>query len=157
MKHIYHSKNAEATYHLGELIGRSLIGNETVLLLGDMGSGKTAITKGIVAGMGFKDDVSSPTYTLVNEYREGNGVIYHFDLYRLHTPDELYDMGFEDYLNDEALLILEWPQLTEDFPFSNVIQINLKVDTQDYDQREIVIESDNPEFSDKISQELKHV
>ncbi|WKY43944.1 tRNA (adenosine(37)-N6)-threonylcarbamoyltransferase complex ATPase subunit type 1 TsaE [Eubacteriaceae bacterium ES2] len=88
------------------------------------GAGKTLITRGLVAGLGIsEDEVSSPTYTIVNEYAKN---LYHFDLYRLNDLDELYEMGFYDYLEQQAGLIIEWPDLLEGNYFENRLEIEIE-------------------------------
>ena len=121
MKITIKTESPEATRRLGADFGSLLSGPHTILLTGGMGAGKTAVTKGIVEGMGIFDDVSSPTYTLVNAYEDGDKKVYHFDLYRLGDPEELYEMGFEDYLREGCSLIIEWPQVACDYPFTSKI------------------------------------
>ncbi|WP_299889724.1 tRNA (adenosine(37)-N6)-threonylcarbamoyltransferase complex ATPase subunit type 1 TsaE [uncultured Lacinutrix sp.] len=77
----------------------------------DMGMGKTTLIKAIVKALGSKDRVSSPTFSLVNEYKTEANSIYHFDLYRIENEEELYDFGIEDYLNKNAILLIEWPEI----------------------------------------------
>lgn len=125
MKITVKTESPEATRQLGADFGSLIDGPHTILLTGGMGAGKTAVTKGIVEGMGIHDDVSSPTYTLVNAYEDGDKKVYHFDLYRLGDPEELYEMGFEDYLDEGCSLIIEWPQVAEDYPFASKIILNL--------------------------------
>ena len=119
------TRSPEETYAFGKALGACLQGGETLLLLGGMGAGKTAVTRGIVAGMGIDDDVSSPTYTLVNTYEDGDKRVHHFDLYRLTDEDALYEMGFEDFLTDGAVLIIEWPQVAEGYPFEHPMTLEI--------------------------------
>lgn len=141
MKITIKTESPEATRRLGVDFGSLLSGPHTVLLTGGMGAGKTAVTKGIVEGMGIFDDVSSPTYTLVNAYEDGDKKVYHFDLYRLGDPEELYEMGFEDYLNEGCSLIIEWPQVAGDYPFASKIIFALD-QTEKPEERLITIETE---------------
>lgn len=116
-----------------------------------MGAGKTAVTKGIVEGMGIFDDVSSPTYTLVNAYEDGDKKVYHFDLYRLGDPEELYEMGFEDYLREGCSLIIEWPQVACDYPFTSKIIFVLD-QTEKPEERLITIETEEAAVIDGLKE-----
>lgn len=142
MKRTIKTDSPEATFSFGEALGSLLKTPHTLLLLGGMGAGKTAITRGIVKGMGIMDDVSSPTYTLVNAYEDGGKKVYHFDLYRLGAPEELYEMGFEDYLDEGCSLIIEWPQLAEDYPFRAKITLTLD-QNENPEERLITIEAED--------------
>lgn len=81
---------------------------------GETGSGKTTFIKALVAALGSTDTVSSPTFSLVNEYRTPTDTIFHFDLYRVQNKEELYQIGIEDYLESDAWIFIEWPQMVED-------------------------------------------
>ncbi len=100
-----------------ELFGRQLAGQlkapVVLCLYGELGSGKTALVRGLAEGMGLKCTVSSPTFTIVNEY-PGSPDLIHFDMYRLHGADELFDIGWEDYLRRDAILAVEWSENVED-------------------------------------------
>ena len=101
------SESPDETAAMGRRIAALLGSGDTVLLIGELGAGKTALTKAIAAGLGVTEEVSSPTFTLVNEYR-GRLPVFHFDLYRLDDPNEAIDLGYDDYLNAEGVLIIEW-------------------------------------------------
>lgn len=85
-----------------------------LLLKGNLGAGKTTFTQFLLKKLGSKDEVSSPTYSIVNEYSSPKGKIFHFDLYRLKNIDEVYDIGIEEYLDNSFLCIIEWPEVYED-------------------------------------------
>lgn len=85
-----------------------------LLLHGNLGAGKTTFTQHLVASLGSADEVTSPTYTIVNEYHSSKGKIFHFDLYRIKSIEELFDIGIEDYLHDGFLSIIEWPEIYSD-------------------------------------------
>lgn len=89
------------------------IQHNILLLKGDLGAGKTTFTKHLLHQLGSKDEISSPTYSIVNEYNTPKGKIFHFDLYRLKNVEEAYDIGIEDYLDSGFLNIIEWPEIYE--------------------------------------------
>lgn len=151
MKITIKTESPEATRRLGADFGSLLSGPHTILLTGGMGAGKTAVTKGIVEGMGIFDDVSSPTYTLVNAYEDGDKKVYHFDLYRLGDPEELYEMGFEDYLREGCILIIEWPQVACDYPFTSKIIFALD-QTEKPEERLITIETEEAAVIDGLKE-----
>lgn len=88
--------------------------HSTLLLKGNLGVGKTTFTQFLLQALGSTDEVSSPTYTIVNEYDTPKGKVYHFDLYRLKNKDEVFDIGIEDYLDHAFLCIIEWPEVFEE-------------------------------------------
>ena len=151
MKITIKTESPEATRRLGADFGSLLSGPHTILLTGGMGAGKTAVTKGIVEGMGIFDDVSSPTYTLVNAYEDGDKKVYHFDLYRLGDPEELYEMGFEDYLREGCSLIIEWPQVACDYPFTSKIIFVLD-QTEKPEEHLITIETEEAAVIDGLKE-----
>lgn len=85
-----------------------------LLLKGNLGAGKTTFTQFLLKKLGSEDEVSSPTYSIVNEYNTGKGKVFHFDLYRLKNIDEVYDIGIEEYLDNSFLCIIEWPEVYEE-------------------------------------------
>jgi tRNA threonylcarbamoyladenosine biosynthesis protein TsaE len=108
------------TFDLGERIGTALRGGETILLSGGLGAGKTLLTKGILHALRFDvDEVTSPSFTLVNLYKTENFDIYHIDLWRLdETPDAAFAVGLDEILEDEAaVVIIEWAERLKNFPF----------------------------------------
>ncbi|MCR5636563.1 MAG: tRNA (adenosine(37)-N6)-threonylcarbamoyltransferase complex ATPase subunit type 1 TsaE [Clostridiales bacterium] len=107
----FFTSSPEETEQLGYKIGKSLNKNKIIALYGGLGMGKTALTRGIVKGLDSQDDVSSPTFALVNEYK-GRFNIYHFDMYRVNTWDDLYSTGFFDYIGN-GVLIIEWSENIE--------------------------------------------
>jgi len=118
------SSNLNADYSLKELhsVAKQLIKSlksKTILLYGDMGVGKTTLIKELVKALGSTDEVSSPTYSIVNEYELINDKIYHFDLYRIKSIEEAYNFGIEDYLDSNHWIIIEWPELIEDLIIDN--------------------------------------
>ena len=116
----YHKfKKLEIQYNLNELeqVAAKVFGglkSKTVIINGDMGVGKTTLIKAIVKTLGSQDIVSSPTFSIVNEYEATGTNIYHFDLYRLKNIEEAYNFGIEDYLYSDNWCIIEWPEIIED-------------------------------------------
>jgi tRNA threonylcarbamoyladenosine biosynthesis protein TsaE len=97
------------------------------LVNGPMGSGKTTLVKAFCTRLGSRDEFSSPTYSIVNEYASGKGRIFHFDLYRLTEAAELYDIGFEEYLDSGAYCFIEWPRLAESLIESRYVKIEIEM------------------------------
>lgn len=120
-KYITHS--TQETEQLGAMIAKKLCGNEVIALFGGLGMGKTAFTRGIAAELGVSDGVSSPTFALVNEY-SGKYNIYHFDMYRVTTWDDLYSTGFFDYIGT-GVLVIEWSENIEGALPDNAIRISI--------------------------------
>ncbi len=118
------SKSEQETEKLGENIAKHLQGNEIIALFGGMGMGKTAFTRGLSKHFGVKDEVSSPTFSIVNEYK-GKNNIYHFDMYRVNTWDDLYSTGFFEYI-DKGIIIIEWSENIENALPENIIKIEIK-------------------------------
>jgi len=110
------SKNETETVKEGEKLGRSLAPGAVVALYGELGAGKTAFTRGLAAGLGIGMNVSSPTFTIVNEY-PGEIPLFHFDMYRLKDENELFDIGWDDYLGRGGVIAVEWSEKAPDaFP-----------------------------------------
>jgi tRNA threonylcarbamoyladenosine biosynthesis protein TsaE len=110
----FFSASPEETEALGAAFAASLKKGDVVALEGDLGAGKTAFTRGILAGLGYKSRVTSPTFSIVNEYPTQIGTVCHFDMYRILSEDALYDIGWEDYLDGEKILIIEWSENIRD-------------------------------------------
>ena len=102
--------SAAETEALGERLAARLTGGEVIAYTGDLGAGKTAFTRGLARGLGITDRVTSPTFTIVNEYEGGRLPLFHFDMYRLSSSDELYDIGWEDYLARGGICAVEWSE-----------------------------------------------
>ena len=109
----YLSHSPEETEQLGEQLGRTLRPGSVVAYRGDLGMGKTAFTRGLARGLGCTCRVTSPTFTIVNEY-SGALPLFHFDMYRLDSSDELFDIGWDDYLSRGGVCAVEWSERVED-------------------------------------------
>ena len=102
------------------------VNSKILLFHGAMGAGKTTVIKSLVKALGSEDEVSSPTFSIVNEYESKHGTIYHFDLYRIKDLEEAYNFGIEDYFNTGNWILVEWPQLLKDMITENYNEIMIK-------------------------------
>lgn len=117
------TKNVQETYEVAKLVASKLSGGEILLLNGDLGAGKTTFTKGLAMALDVDDVITSPTFTIMKEYY-GKLKLYHFDMYRLSNEDEVYELGFEEYLNDEnGVAVIEWNKFSS-FETSDVFTLN---------------------------------
>ena len=108
---IIHTTNSPArTEAVGEALGKVLAPGTVIAYRGDLGAGKTAFTRGLARGLGCKEQVTSPTYTIVNEYPGGRLPLFHFDMYRLRSAEDLWDIGWEDYLDRQGVCAVEWSE-----------------------------------------------
>ena len=101
-------KNLEETIALGKAIGQRCNAGDIICLTGDLGAGKTHLTKGIAQGLGIEDEITSPTFNIVNEYEGGRLKLNHFDVYRVNDPDEIEAIGFDEYIFGSGVSIIEW-------------------------------------------------
>ena len=123
MEFITHSP--EETEKIGEALAKSLRPGTILAYRGDLGAGKTAFTRGLARGLGCKETVTSPTYTIVNEYLGGRLPLFHFDMYRLASSDDLWDIGWEDYLDREGVCAVEWSENVQD-AMENAITVTIE-------------------------------
>ena len=108
------TNSPEETEAVGKRLGQSLKPGAVIAYQGDLGAGKTAFTRGVALGLGAKEQVTSPTYTIVNEYLSGKYPLFHFDMYRLASSDDLWDIGWEDYLERGGVCAVEWSENVTD-------------------------------------------
>ncbi|WP_101773684.1 tRNA (adenosine(37)-N6)-threonylcarbamoyltransferase complex ATPase subunit type 1 TsaE [Peptostreptococcus faecalis] len=111
---VFFLKDENFTYKIGKQIGQKLFPGAVICLNGDLGAGKTTITKSIAKELGIEEDITSPTFTIVNEYMDGKYPLYHFDVYRIGSSEEMYDIGFDEYVYSDGVSIIEWSNLIED-------------------------------------------
>lgn len=104
----FESGSVEETLEIGARVAGMLRGGETLALHGDLGAGKTHLCKGIIAGLGHQGEVTSPTFSLVQEHRGGRIPVFHFDWYRIESPGELIQIGWDDYLDEGGVVLVEW-------------------------------------------------
>ena len=125
-KKVFYTNSPEETIELGRQIGSRLKGGEIIAYKGGLGAGKTTITRGIALGMGLPDNVSSPTFSIVNEYHGSGLSLYHFDMYRISGFDDLYSTGFFDYLDAGGVLVIEWSENVIEFLPKDMIKVDIK-------------------------------
>ena len=130
----------EETEALGEKLGKILPAGTVLAYRGDLGAGKTAFTRGLARGLGCRDLVTSPTYTIVNEYLGGRLPLFHFDMYRLRSSDDLWDIGWEDYLDRGGVCAVEW---SENVAEAMEDAITITIEKLDDTTRRITIEGGN--------------
>lgn len=137
----YHSNSEAETEALGERLVQKLPAGSVVAFTGDLGAGKTAFVRGMARGLGITVRVTSPTFTIVSEYEGGRLPLFHFDLYRLGGPDELFDIGWEDYLRRDGVCAVEWSENAAGALESGCICVDIRRGASD-SQREITISGD---------------
>lgn len=106
----YITNSPEETEKIGEKLGKIITSGTVIAYRGDLGAGKTAFTRGLARGLGYPEPVTSPTYTIVNEYLGGRLPLFHFDMYRLASAEDLWDIGWEDYLERGGVCAVEWSE-----------------------------------------------
>ena len=122
---VFHSKSESETEAIGAAFARDLPGGAVVAMYGELGAGKTAFVRGMARGMGLDCRVSSPTFTIVNEYL-GDRELIHFDMYRLSSADELFDIGWEDYLARGAVCAVEWSENVDGAFFGDEVRVTIE-------------------------------
>ncbi len=120
--------SAEQTRLLGKEIGEKARKGDIYCLKGELGAGKTVFTKGFAEGLGIKEHITSPTFTIVNEYYDGRLPLYHFDVYRIGSSDEMYDIGCDEYFFGDGVCLIEWAELIEDILPENAVWITIERD-----------------------------
>ncbi len=130
----YISNGVEDTEALGEALANTLKPGTVVAFSGDLGAGKTAFTRGLARGLGIRERVTSPTFTIVNEYEGGRLPLFHFDMYRLGSEDELYDIGWEDYLARGGVCAVEWSENIAEALEDGCIRVDIRRGAEE-DQR----------------------
>ena len=120
------SNNPEQTEEFAYKLAQSLQGGEVIAFRGDLGSGKTCFTRGLAAGLGYQGSVTSPTFALINEYLNGRLNLYHFDMYRISSWDELYSSGFFEYIEQGGVVTAEWSENIENALPDNTIYVEFE-------------------------------
>ena len=136
------TNTTEETERIGQRLGEKLHGGEVIAYRGDLGAGKTAFTRGLARGLGINMRVTSPTYTIVNEYLGGRLPLFHFDMYRLGSADELFDIGWEDYLRRGGVCAVEW---SENVSEAMEDAITVEIEKLSDETRKITVEGSVPD------------
>ena len=131
------TNSPEETELVGQTLGRVVSAGTVLAYTGDLGAGKTAFTRGLAKGLGCTDMVTSPTYTIVNEYLSGRLPLFHFDMYRLRSADDLWDIGWEDYLDRNGICAVEWSENVTEAMENAVV---IRIEKTGEDSRRITIE-----------------
>lgn len=139
---IFESFHPQDTFELGRQIGEKAAAGTVYTLVGDLGVGKTVFTKGLAAGLGISEQVSSPTFTILQIYEEGRLPLYHFDVYRIGDISEMDEIGYEDYFFGEGICLIEWADLIEEILPESYIRVSISKDLEKgFDYRKIVLEN----------------
>ena len=131
----------EETFAFGKWIGEKALPGQVYTLVGDLGVGKTVFTQGVAEGLGITEPVNSPTFTIIQEYESGRMPFYHFDVYRISDPEEMYEIGFEEYIEGEGVCFIEWANLIEELLPAQYTEIHIDKDlSKGFDYRLITVE-----------------
>lgn len=137
---VIESFSPEDTFRTGELIGKAAKPGDVYALIGDLGVGKTVFTQGVANGLSIEGPVCSPTFTIVQEYQEGRIPFYHFDVYRIADPDEMDEIGFDDYLYGDGLCMIEWAGQVRELLPEKMTWITIEKDLEKgFDYRKITL------------------
>lgn len=140
MTEVIESLREQDTYDLGKKLGENCKLGDIILLNGDLGVGKTVFTKGFGKGLGIEEPISSPTFTIMQIYEQGRLPLYHFDVYRIADPEEMDEIGYEDYFFGKGVCLIEWASLIEELIPEHVTEIQIeKVLEKGFDYRKITI------------------
>ncbi len=136
---MYISNSADETRQIAAEITKKLKSGSVICMYGDLGAGKTAFVQGMAQALGINEPVTSPTFTIVNEYY-GTLPLYHFDVYRIVSSDEMYEIGFDEYINGNGICVIEWAELIEDILPEDSICITIRKNIEKgEDYREIIV------------------
>lgn len=137
---IIETNSAEETFALGKALGEKASPGQIYTLDGDLGTGKTVFTQGVAAGLGITEAISSPTFTIIQEYDTGRLPLYHFDVYRIGDIEEMEEIGYDDYFFGEGICLIEWAELIREILPEHVIRITIEKDLEKgFDYRKITI------------------
>ena len=138
---IYETNSEKETFELGKNLGEQAKAGQIFCLNGDLGVGKTVFTQGFAKGLGIEENVNSPTFTIIQVYEEGRIPLYHFDVYRIGDPEEMYEIGYEEYFFGEGVCLIEWSKLIEELIPEEAINIEIdKNFEKGLDYRKITVE-----------------
>ena len=130
MEKVFETYSPEETLEIGKLLGENAAPGEVYALIGDLGAGKTVFTKGFAQGLGIEEPVNSPTFTILQIYEEGRIPLYHFDVYRIEEPEEMEEVGFDEYIDGDGVCLIEWAGRIGDLlpPEVTVVRIEKNLD-----------------------------
>ena len=138
---IYETNSEKETFELGKNLGEQAKAGQIFCLNGDLGVGKTVFTQGFAKGLGIEENVNSPTFTIIQVYEEGRIPLYHFDVYRIGDPEEMYEIGYEEYFFGEGVGLIEWSKLIEELIPEEAINIEIDKNLEKgLDYRKITVE-----------------
>ena len=141
MPEVIESRSEKDTFALGQKLGGDCRPGDIVLLNGDLGVGKTVFTKGFGKGLGIEEPISSPTFTIMQIYESGRLPLYHFDVYRIADPEEMDEIGYEDYFFREGVCLIEWASLIKELIPEHVICVTIEKELdKGFDYRTITID-----------------
>ena len=145
MKKVAEAFTPDDTFRLGFQMAEKAAPGDVIALLGDLGVGKTVFTKGFAAGIGIQEDISSPTFTILQLYEEGRLPLYHFDVYRIGDPEEMMEVGWDDYVYGNGVCLIEWANLIEDLmeeiPDGKLKRVTIEKNPEKgFDYRKITVE-----------------
>ena len=143
---VFETEALEETFELGKKLGRMAQPGTIICLNGDLGTGKTVFTQGFAAGLDIAEPVSSPTFTIVQVYEEGRLPLYHFDVYRIGDPEEMEEIGYEDYFYGEGVSLIEWSELIGDLIPEEAMSVLIEKDlSRGFDYRRITLTAEETE------------
>lgn len=142
---IVKANNLHDTDKIGKIIGECLKGGTVICLEGDLGAGKTTLTQSIAKGLDVKDYVTSPTFTIIKEY-VGRLKLYHMDAYRLDSEDDMYDLGYDEYINSDGVCIIEWASNIKGLIPKSAINITIN-NNYENNNRELIINGDGEQYN----------
>ena len=142
MEKLLHIASEKETERIGEAIGRASEPGTVVALIGDLGTGKTTLTKSIARGLGVTETVTSPTFNIIREYKSGRIPLYHFDVYRIGDPDEMFELGYEEYFYGDGICVVEWADIIEELLPEDAVIIRIERGASE-EEREYRIESED--------------
>ncbi len=139
---VWESFGPKETFEIGRALGENAKPGQVYTLIGDLGVGKTVFTQGVAAGLGIKEPVNSPTFTILQVYEEGRIPFYHFDVYRIGDVEEMEEIGYQDCFCGEGICLIEWANLIEEILPEDYVQITIEKDLEKgFDYRRITMES----------------
>jgi len=142
MEKLLNIASEKETEQIGEAIGQAAEAGTVVALIGDLGTGKTTLTKSIAKGLGVTETVTSPTFNIIREYKSGRIPLYHFDVYRIGDPDEMFELGYEEYFYGDGICVVEWADIIEELLPEDAVIIRIERGA-DEEEREYRIESED--------------